>query len=67
MARGDQACSAFLAAMAFTSQSLPSTIRVTIMEAMVSPEEFRQVAAGSKMKPRVAMMGKASAGSPGWR
>ena len=30
--------------------------------AMVSPEEFRQVAAGSKIKPRVAMMGKASAG-----
>ena len=45
-----------------TSQSLPSTRRVTIMEAMVSPEEFRQVAAGSKMKPRVAMMGNASAG-----
>ena len=29
--------------------------------AMVSPEEFRQVAAGSKMKPRVAMMGNATA------
>ena len=28
----------------------------------MSPEEFRQVAAGSKMKPRVAMMGNASAG-----
>ena len=28
----------------------------------MSPEELRQVAAGSKIKPRVAMMGNASAG-----
>ena len=52
----------FLAAAALASHSLPSTRRVTSMEAMVSPEAFRQVAAGSNRNPRVAMMGKASAG-----
>ena len=46
------------------SQSLPSTRRETIMEAMVSPDAFKQVAGGSNRKPRVAIKGKASEGKP---
>ena len=52
------------AAIFLDSQSLPSTRRETIMEAMVSPDAFRQVAGGSNRKPRVAIRGKASVGKP---
>ena len=52
----------FLAAAALSSHSLPSTRRVTSMEAMVSPEAFPQVAAGSHRHPRVAPLRTATAG-----
>ena len=48
----------------FSIQSLPSTKRATIMDATVSPEELRQVAAGSTKNPMVAIIGNASPRKP---
>ena len=52
------------AAIFFFSQPFPSTRRVITIEAIVSPDAFKQVAAGSTKNPMVAIKGKASAGNP---